>query len=37
MTNIAQWQSNYEALKVHVVEVGHFPNRYTKPNNWYRY
>lgn len=31
------WYSNFEALKAHVAETGHFPNKHTKLNNWCRY
>lgn len=37
MTNDSRWQSNFEALKVHVAETGHFPNKHTRLNNWCRY
>ena len=32
-----KWKSNFEALKAHVAETGHFPNKHTKLNNWCRY
>ena len=25
---------NYEAVKAHVVETGHFPNKHSIGNNW---
>lgn len=37
MTHFDYWQSNFEALKAHVAETGHFPNKHTKLNNWCRY
>lgn len=37
MTNDESWYSNFEALKSHVAETGHFPNKHTKLNNWCRY
>lgn len=32
-----KWQENFEALKSHVAETGHFPNKHTTLNNWCRY
>ena len=29
--------ANYEALKAHVLETGHFPDKHTTLNNWVRY
>lgn len=29
--------SNLEALKGHVAESGHFPDKHTRLNNWVRY
>ena len=37
MNNTSRWQSNFEALKAHVSQIGHFPNKHTKLNNWCRY
>ena len=37
MYKLDTWQSNYEAVKAHVAETEHFPNKHTKPNNWCRY
>lgn len=37
MKNELRWYSNYETLKVFVVENGHFPGKHTKLNNWCRY
>ena len=37
MNNTSRWQENYEALKAHVAETGHFPSKHTKLNNWCRY
>ena len=37
MTHSDSWISNYEALKAHVAQTGHFPNKHTKLNNWCRY
>lgn len=37
MTQTDSWQSNFEALKAHVAQTGHFPNKHTKLNNWCRY
>ena len=31
------WQTNFQALKEHVAQTGHFPNKHTKLNNWCRY
>lgn len=33
MTNDESWYSNFEALKAHVAETGHFPSKHTKLNN----
>ena len=30
MTNEERWLANYEALKAHVAETGHFPNKHDK-------
>lgn len=37
MSRIDSWFSNFEALKVHVAETEHFPNKHTKLNNWCQY
>ena len=37
MTHSHNWQSNFEALKAHVAQTGHFPNKHTRLNNWCRY
>lgn len=37
MTNEERWKSNYEALKVHVLETGHFFNKHNKLCNWAKY
>ena len=31
------WLANYQALKAHVLETGHFPNKHDKRLNWYKY
>lgn len=28
--NDANWLANFEALKAHVIETGHFPNKHDK-------
>ena len=35
--NDEKWMANYEALKAHVLETGHFPDKHTTLNNWVRY
>ena len=35
--NDEKWMENYEAVKAHVVETGHFPNKHSIGNNWGRY
>jgi hypothetical protein len=35
--NEEAWLSNYEALKAHVIETGHFPNKHDRWLNWYKY
>lgn len=35
--NEDNWLSNYEAVKAHVTETGHFPDKHTIGNNWVRY
>jgi len=37
MPLIDSWLSNFEDLKAHVAQTGHFPNKHTKLNNWCRY
>ena len=37
MKNDEKWMANYEALKAHVLETGHFPDKHTTLNNWVRY
>ena len=37
MTNEERWLSNFEALKAHVAETGHFPDKHSRLNNWVRY
>lgn len=37
MASIVNWQKNFEALKAHVAQTGHFPNKHTKLNIWCRY
>lgn len=37
MTHSDSWLENFEALKAHVEQAGHFPNRHTRLNNWCRY
>ena len=31
------WYANYEALKAHVAQTGHFPNKHCQLNNWVKY
>ncbi len=35
--NKENWLANYETLKAHVLETGHFPNKHDKRLNWYKY
>lgn len=35
--NDEKWMANYEALKAHVAESGHSPDKHTILNNWVRY
>jgi hypothetical protein len=35
--NEEAWFSNYETLKAHVIETGHFPNKHDRRLNWYKY
>lgn len=37
MTNLDNWQVNFEALKVHVTQTGYYPNQHTRLNKWCRY
>ena len=37
MTNYDSWIENFKALKAHVAQTGHFPNKHTRLNNWCRY
>lgn len=37
MRNPSRWQENFEALKLHVVQTGHFPNKHNNLKNWCRY
>lgn len=37
MNRSGSWLANLEALKVYVAEVGHFPSKHTRLNNWCRY
>ena len=32
-----KWLANYEAVKAHVAETGHFSDKHTIGNNWVRY
>lgn len=32
--NEDNWYANYEELKAHVTETGHFFNKHNKLNNW---
>ena len=35
--NEENWLANYEALKAHVLENGHFPNKHEKRLNWAKF
>lgn len=35
--NDENWFANYEALKAHVLETGHFPNKHDKRLNWAKF
>ena len=35
--NEERWLVNYEVLKAHVLETGHFPNKHDKPLNWAKF
>lgn len=37
MKNEEKWMANYEAVKSHVAETGHFPDKHSIGNNWCRY
>lgn len=37
MARTDDWQKNFEELKAHVAQTGHFPNKHTRLNNWCRY
>lgn len=37
MTNDERWMANYEALKAHVAETGHFANKHTRLNAFVKY
>ena len=37
MKNEDKWFENYEAVKAHVALSGHFPDKHSIGNNWYRY
>lgn len=32
-----KWLTNFEVVKAHVAETGHFPDMHTIGNNWVRY
>ena len=36
-TSIENWIENFEAVKAHVAQTGHFPNKHTRLTNWCRY
>lgn len=35
--NEEKWLANYETLKPHVLETGHFPNKHNKRLNWAKF
>lgn len=35
--NEDNWLANFDLLKAHVAQTGHFPNKHTSLNNWVRY
>lgn len=35
--NDEKWLENFEALKAHVAETGHFADKHSRLNNWVRY
>ena len=37
MARADDWLENFEVLKLHLSETGHFPNKHTRLNNWGRY
>lgn len=37
MTNQERWLANYEALKTHVLETGHFCDKHTRLCNWVKF
>lgn len=37
MTNQERWLANYEALKTHVLEIGHFCDKHTRLCNWVKF
>ena len=37
MKNEDKWFEIYEAVKAHVAETGHFPDKHSVGNNWVRY
>lgn len=36
-TNKDNWLANYEELKAHVLETGHFCDKHTRLCNWVKY
>lgn len=36
-TNEDNWLANYEELKAHVLETGHFCDKHTRLCNWVKY
>lgn len=36
-TNEDKWIANFEELKAHVLETGHFFNKHSRGNNWVKY
>lgn len=36
-TNEDTWLANFEELKAHVLETGHFFNKHSRGNNWVKY
>lgn len=37
MTNEDLWLTKFEALREHVAQYGHFPDKHTSLNNWVKY
>lgn len=37
MDNQERWNLNYEVLKAHVLETGHFPNKHDRRLNWAKF